>query len=254
MMAADRIAAELTFIRVVLARPQDSKNIGAVCRAMKTMGLTRLYITGGNPLDREKADVLAIHASDVLEKAVFTETLEQALAGCDFVAGSSRRWGKQRKYLFLEPVELSERIADYQDREVALVFGNEVSGLSDGEMQQCHVAVTIPSSSDFPSLNLSHAVQIVAYEVYRYFRSSSGRRFYSPVEGEKLDALVNHITGSLGSLGFFKIVNADTMSRFWRDILARAALSGREAERMNGIFTKIAGISRKLQRDGKPRL
>ena len=244
---ADRIAEKLGFIRLVLARPQDSKNVGSVCRAMKNMGLLRLYIAGGRPLDRDKAALLAIHAQDILDNAVITDSLEEALQGCSFVAGATRRWGKRRKYLYYEPAQLFERLSDYQDDEVALVFGNEISGLSDEELRLCHVAVTIPVSSDFPSLNLSHAVQVIAYEIYKGFRTASGRKLYRPVGGEKLEALVRHITESLGSLGFFKIVNSDDMSRFWRDIFARAALSGREADRLRAIFSKIAGIGGKLR-------
>jgi tRNA/rRNA methyltransferase len=245
----DVTAERLKCIRIVLARPRDSKNIGAVCRAMKNMGLTNLYIAGCESLDRDKAQVLALHAADVLEQAVLTETLEESLDGCSLVAGVTRRWGKHRKYLYLDPPQLSERLLSHQDGVAAIVFGNEVSGLSDAEMQKCHVAVTIPSSDDFPSLNLSHAVQVIAYEVYRTFRTASGRQFYTPVTGSPLDSLVDHIADSLLSLGFFRIVSPSDMKRFWRDILVRASLSGREADRMRSIFTKIAGIRRKIAQD-----
>ena len=248
-MSGDVIADYLKCIRIVLARPKDSKNIGAVCRAMKNMGLANLYIAGCEDLDREKAGVLALHAADVLDYAVLTDTLDESLHGCSLVAGVTRRWGKHRKYLYLDPTQFCERLLDHRDGVVAIVFGNEVSGLSDEEMQKCHIAVTIPSSSDFPSLNLSHAVQVIAYEVYKTFRSAAGRQFYTPITGVPLDSLVDHIADSLLSLGFFKIVSPSDMKRFWRDILARASLSGREADRMRSIFTKIAGIRRKITRE-----
>jgi TrmH family RNA methyltransferase len=242
---ADRISQRLDHIRVILSRPRDSKNVGAVCRAMKNMGLTRLYIVGFPGLDREKAAVLALHASDVLEDAVETSDLPGALEGCSFVAGLTRRWGKNRKYAFVDPPGLCEKLLHFEGRETALVFGNEVSGLSDEEVRHCHVAVTIPSSDDFPSLNLSHAVQVIGYEVYNAFRAASGRRFYTPVSGKKLDSLVEHITDSLFSLGFFKLVTPDEMGRFFRDIFTRASLSGRESDRIKDVFSKIAGIGRK---------
>ena len=223
-MGADRVAEKLDFIRVVLARPRESKNIGAVCRAMKNMGLKRLYVAGGEGLDLEKAEVLAIHASDVLENTVFVPNLREAIDDCSLIAGMTRRWGKHRKYLYLDPRGLAERLLHRLSGEVALVFGNEVSGLSDEELKMCHVAVTIPSSKEFPCLNLSHSVQVIAYEVYSTFLSASGGRFYSPVAGRKLESLVDHIGDSLSSLGFFKLVSPEDMKRFWRDILARAAL------------------------------
>ena len=245
-MSQDRVAEQLKFVRVILARPRDSKNIGMVCRAMKTMGLANPYIAGCENLDREKAGVLALHASDVLETAVQTDTLDEALEGCSLVAGITRRWGKNRKYVYLDPPQLCERLLRHNEGIVALVFGNEVSGLSDDEMQKCHVAVTIPSSSAFPSLNLSHAVQVIAYEVYRSFQAAAGRQFYSPVSGAPLDTLVDHIADSLQSLGFFKIVTPAEMKRFWRDIFARASLSGKEADRLKAIFSKISGIRQKI--------
>jgi len=158
----------------------------------------------------------------------------------------TRRWGKRRKRAVIDPPELCERLRAYEGLEAALVFGNEISGLSDEELDKCHVAVTIPSSRDFPSLNLSHAVQIVAYEVYRSYRAAAGKRYYTPVSGARLDSLVDQVTGSLGSIGFFKLVTPEEMWRFFRDIFARAALSKFESERIQAIFNKIAGITRKI--------
>lgn len=245
MTSSDSLVSRLASIRIVLSQPRDSKNVGAVCRAMKNMGLTRLYIAGCAELDMDQARVLAIHASDVLENAVMTSTLDEAVEGCTFIAGTTRRWGKHRKYTYMDPAELAERLLIYQGAEAAVVFGNEVSGLSDEEIQRCHVAVTIPSSADFPSLNLSHAVQIIAYEIYRTFHADTGRRFYTPISGERLDVLVDHVTGSLQSLGFFKLVKPEEMGRFIRGIFLRAALSRRESERIHAIFSKIAGMAGK---------
>ncbi len=212
---------------------------------MKNMGLTRLYIADFPDLDLEKAGVLAIHASDVLEKAVRTASFEEAVEGCSFIAGMTRRWGKNRKYVNVDPAGLCKRVMAYEGRQVALVFGNEVSGLSDEELDRCHVAVTIPSSRDFPSLNLSHAVQIVAYELYRSYHAAAGKRYYTPISGDKLDSLVDHVTKSLKILGFFKLVTPEEMGRFFRDIFSRAALSRGESERIRSIFSKIAGLAGK---------
>ena len=249
-MKADRIAERLGFIRVVLSRPRDSKNVGAVCRAMKNMGLGRLYISGFSDLDRGAAGVLALHASDVLENAVMTGSLAEAIEGCSFVAGLTRRWGKYRKYVYIDPPELCRKLLIYQGKEAALVFGNEASGLTDEELEQCHVAVTIPSSGEFPSLNLSQAVQIVSYEVYRAFHAAAGKRFYAPISGEKLDALALHIAESLKCLGFFKLVTPEETGRFFRDIFARAALSKRESDRIAAIFSKIAGMAGRQTQEG----
>lgn len=214
------------------------------------MGLTRLYIAGSPGLDRDRARVLALHAADILEDAVMTDTFDEAIEGCSFIAGLTRRWGRYRKYVYIDPPELAVRLQTFEGTEAAVVFGNEASGLSDEELNRCHVAVTIPSSREFPSLNLSHAVQVVAYEVYRTFNAAAGRRFYTPLSAEKLDTLVEHVAESLKSIGFFRLVSPEEMGRFFRDIFVRAALSRRESERIMAIFSSIAGMVGKQSEEG----
>lgn len=234
---------DLAFIRVVLENPQQSKNIGSVCRAMKNMGLTRLYIAGDTPVDWEKAAVTAVHAGDILDQAVLCPSVEEALQGVSLAAALSRRRGKKRKYFSESPEELARQVLS-GGGETALVFGNEISGLNDHDLGLCHVAVRIPTSDNFPSMNLSHAVQVVCYEIFKEYRSQSHpRRGYRPLEEGELQKLAGTITGNLKEIGFFKQVTEDEMGLFWRDILARAALSHREGDRVAAIFHKIRGLA-----------
>jgi len=233
---------EIRNVKVVLVEPLDSRNVGSVCRAAKSMGIRRLEIVGGRGLDLEEARVTAVHAADVLEAARYRSGLDEAVRGCVISAGVSRRRGRRRKYFALSPEELAERIAGIRAGDAALVFGNEESGLTDGELSLCNVAVKIPTSPLFPSLNLSHAVQIVCYQVYRHLGTAVAPRF-TPIEREKLDRLVAIALKSLENLGFFKQVGPEDMGIFLRDILARAGLSGREARRLEVVFRKISGLA-----------
>ncbi len=227
--------------KIVLVNPLNSRNIGAVCRAMKCMGLHYLTIVGGVPVDHESARVLAVHASDILEKAVICDSLDEAVANSVLVAGITRRRGKKRKYFSLLPEELAERISLIKTGEITLLFGNEEAGLTDRELALCNIAVRIPTSPIFPSLNLSHAVQIIAYHVFRQSGSTPAPR-YTPVNRQKLDKLVDVILESLQNIGFFSQVAPEDMGIFFRDILARSCLSGREAKRMETVFRKISGL------------
>jgi TrmH family RNA methyltransferase len=230
-------------IRIVLVEPQESKNIGSVCRAMKTMGLGALYIVGGKPVNRAEALVTAVHAVDVLDRAVFCGRLEEALEDTVLAAGITRRRGKWRKYFALTPEQLCERIASLGDACCALVFGNEASGLSDGQLSLCHLAVHIPSSSRFPSLNLSHAVQVIAYQIFRQTAAGkNGLRSFHPISDRKLGSLVKLMIASLENIGFFTQGDRSEMAVFLRDILARSALERREADRLAVIFRKISGL------------
>jgi TrmH family RNA methyltransferase len=229
-------------IRIVLVRPKEDKNIGSVCRAMKTMGFGSLYIVGHDRVDRSEAAITAVHAVDVLERAIHCETLEEAVRDAVLVAGVSRRRGKWRKYFALGPEQLAERVAAIRNGSCALVFGNETSGLNAGDLARCHLAVRIPSSPEFPSLNLSHAVQIITYLLYRRLNGKRQSGAFSPVPADSLGALVSLMVGSMANIGFFTQGDPGEMSVFLRDILARAALEQGEADRLGGIFEKIGAL------------
>jgi TrmH family RNA methyltransferase len=229
-------------VKVVLVNPLDSRNIGSVCRAMKSMGLRKLAIVGGNPVDYDLAGVLAVHAEDVLEQARFFADLDAALSDTVLSAGITRRRGKRRKYFSVLPEELADRIALIREGPTAVVFGNEESGLTDDELSHCTLAVRIPSSELFPSLNLSHAVQIIAYQIFRRLNNAAAPR-YTPISREKMDHLISIILASLGNLGFFRQVTSRDMGIFLRDILSRSGLSGREAKRLETLFRKISGMA-----------
>jgi len=240
-------------ITVVLVNPQDARNVGATCRAMKTMGVRALRVVGAPGLDRDRAAVTAVHAADLLDEAEYLPTLPEAVRDAVLVAGVTRRRGKRRKYLSLTPEQLADRVAALGSGTVAVVFGNEASGLSDEELSVCHVAVHIPSSPQFPSLNLSHAVQVVAYQLYRRLEAPGRRGGFRPIAQEKLDILLTEALDSLQHIGFFSQGSREEMGVFLRDILARAALARREAERLAVVFRKIAGLFTRARAGAGPR-
>jgi tRNA/rRNA methyltransferase len=229
-------------LRIVLVQPKEDRNVGSVCRAMKTMGFGSLYIVGDQPIDRGRAAVTAVHAVDVLDRAVRCATLDEAVGEAVLVAGISRRRGKWRKYFALSPEQLAGRVASIEAGICALVFGNEASGLTAGELSRCHVAVRIPSSPEFPSLNLSHAVQVITYQIFRRLQGGGDPGTFSPVANRTLDSLISIAVASLANIGFFSQGDPQELGVFLRDIFARAALEKREVERLEGIFRRISGL------------
>ncbi len=240
-----------TDVRIVLVRPRDPRNVGAACRAMKCMGITSLGIVPDELIDPTQARTLAHYASDVLEGATIYPRLEDALKDAVLVAGTTRRRGKNRKYFSIFPEQLGEKVASISSGTVAVVFGNEETGLTDRELSLCQLAVSIPASPRFPSLNLSHAVQVVCYALYRA-RSAGRLTPFSPVSIAELDGLVSVITLSLQRIGFFQIVSPEQTGVFFRDILGRAGLSVNEARRLGVLFRKIAGLITKKGIDPEP--
>ena len=231
-------------IVIVLDRPEESRNIGAVCRAMANNGLHTLRIVGKKEdIDIERVHILAIHASYIFDKATFYESITEATKDCVCSAGTTRRRGQKRGGKLLLPEEFTALVSPMTENQgkVAAVFGNERTGLTDEEVAECTMGVTIPSSEEFGSLNLSHAVQIISYHLFR--ETKKDMTGYTPISLDRLDGTVGTIADSLQKIGFFSKTGRTEMEQFWRNILARSALSEGEAQYIEKTFTKAAGLA-----------
>ena len=243
----------LQHVHVVLSRPSEARNVGAVCRAIKNAGITRLTIVSDSEIDFEAARPLAVDARDLLDAARVVPDLPAALADSTLIAGVTRRVGQRRKLVSFTPRQLAEKVAGLAAATppghgtVSIVFGNEQSGLLDAELELCHMAVSIPSSPDFPSLNLSHAVQVIAYELYIADLAGRADTAHQPVDARELAANVARIVNSLENLGFHTQAGPQGMRTFLSDILGRAMLSQAEVHRLKGLFEKIEGMHRRTE-------
>jgi len=236
---------DLSSYLVVLSRAQEAGNVGAACRAMKTMGLSRLALAACPGYDEEQVRSMAVHAFDLYESALRFPDLGSALAEASLAAGFTRRRGERRKSFSVSVADFAARLAGRPaSGTVALVFGNERTGLTDEELSLCSLAVHIPSSEAFPSLNLAQAVQIACYEL----RSAAlGGRDGSaePASRSLVDESVARMGAELRSLGFFKIAGGRRLEDFLRDTAERAAYTPGELDYLEAIFSKAAGLARK---------
>ena len=256
-------------IVIILDHPDEPRNIGAACRAMANNDIKELRIVGKREdYDVEKVHTLAIHAAYIFDKAQFYNDINAASADCTLSAGTTRRRGKNRKGKLLLPQEFAAQ-ADLitgmteeggtangeggitnesasSGGKVAVIFGNERTGLTDEQLDMCTLGVAIPSSKEFGSLNLSHAVQIICYHLFCYQSEKDGTlKGFTPLTLSRLDKTVTCIADNLQKIGFFKITGRPDMEQFWRTILARAALSESEAQYIEKTFTKMAGLAGK---------
>ncbi|MBN2353625.1 MAG: RNA methyltransferase [Spirochaetales bacterium] len=238
-------------ICAVLVKPKEPRNVGFACRALKTMGITRLRIVGSPSFDFKRAAVTAVHAKDLLDPAQIYPSLPAALADVSLAAGITRRRGKMRKSHSLLPEDFARHALQIKTGMAAMVFGTEEYGLTDEELSYCNCAVHIPSSRLFPSLNLSHAVQILGYAFFREAESSSIPRF-RPIDGRQLALLVSHIIEYLRPLNYFKLAEAQSLSVLLGDVFARACLSKGEARRLERIFQKINGLFIRQKKKAMP--
>jgi len=155
----------LANIRIVLVNTSHPGNIGSVARAMKTMGLSELYLVEPQQFPHRQATDLAVSAADVLERAVVCDTLESAIHDCGLVVGTSTR-SRTIPWPMLTPREFAEKARlDAGKTKIAILFGREQSGLSNEELHLCHFHIQIPTAAEYSSLNLAAAVQVIAYEL-----------------------------------------------------------------------------------------
>jgi tRNA/rRNA methyltransferase len=244
----------LNNIVIVLDHPDESRNIGAACRAMANNDISDLRIVGNKAdYDIEHIHVLAIHAGGIFDNAHFYNSITEATADCAICAGTTRRRGKKRGKLLL-PEEFADMADDITEGatteaggKVAVIFGNERTGLTDEQLDECNLGVTIPSSDNFGSLNLSHAVQIMSYHLFRksLVEKKGEYRGYTPLTLERVDRTVKTITDNMQKIGFFKMPGREDMENFWRSILSRASLSEGEAQYLEKTFDKMAGLAKK---------
>jgi len=154
--------------RVVLVSPMHEGNVGAVARAMANFGFSELWMVDPCPLT-EEAYKRAKHAGDVLRTATVVGTFEEAVRGCSLVVGTSGIVTVGEKHFVRIPESargFAEKTKDH-DGTIALVFGPEDLGLTQQQLEKCDLLVHIPSHDDYPTLNLSHAVSIVLYELFQ---------------------------------------------------------------------------------------
>lgn len=237
----------LSSVYIVLCNPDESRNIGSCCRAMKNMGITHLRIVGNKEsYDDMQVRTLSVHAADIWEQTLFYTSIQEATADCALVAGTTRRRGKTRKAFAMTPEQFAEHLMEgTYNAPIAVVFGNERTGLTTEELQSCMLAVSIPSSEDFPSLNLSHAVQIITYTLFRFTQKRSYG--YTPLTITQIDEGTECILEKLQHIGFFNLGGKEDMRTFWRSFIARASLSESEKQYLEKVFNKIEGLYIKRQ-------
>ncbi|MBU9812476.1 tRNA (cytosine(32)/uridine(32)-2'-O)-methyltransferase TrmJ [Rahnella sp. C60] len=233
-------------IRIVLVETSHTGNMGSTARAMKTMGLSSLYLV--NPLVKPDSQAISLSAgaSDVIGNATIVDTLDEALAGCSLVIGTSAR-SRTLPWPMLEPRECGELSAKAaQTAPVALVFGRERVGLTNEELQKCNYHVCIPANPEYSSLNLAMAVQIIAYEVrVAYLALLEAAKPQIEYEEtpyplvDDLERFYQHLEKTLLETGFIRQAHPGQVMSKLRRLFTRARPESQELNILRGILTSI---------------
>ena len=258
-------------VSFVLVEPKESGNIGASARAIKNMGFMNLCLVSPPSLLTDEARWFACNALDVLESARSYPDVKSAIMDKAIVVGTSRRTGKRRGMIL--PLEQGARniIERAKSGKIAILFGREDKGLLNEEVDECGLLLTIPTSKEHRSLNLSQAVLIVAYELLKagYEEQARGKGQGATARGEgrkakdkkqtprmmesgefgtqlvsyeEIGALYNRMTETLKLLEYIPRGDRDLEAKIMQNLkhfIARSGLTDWELNMLHGILTQI---------------
>lgn len=238
----------LANIKIVLVETTHPGNIGGVARAMKNMSMDNLCLVAPKIFPSADATSRASGADDLLARARVYSTLEEAVADCQLVIGASAR-SRTISWPEITPRECAEKIViNEPGKKVAILFGREHSGLKNHELDLCHFLLHIPCNSDFSSLNIAAAVQIVCYELFVAAGVQSEPKIIVGDQGknplattEQMDMFYDHFHQTLLDIGFMHADKSKTIMRRLRRIFNRTYLDSKEVDILRGILRMAQG-------------
>lgn len=235
-------------IRILLVGTTHPGNIGAAARAMKTMGLTRLYLVSPAQFPDQEATARASGADDILEDAQVCSSLPEALEGCGLVIATTAR-ERSLSWPVLKPRELSKKVIEIApNNDIAIVFGRERSGLNNKELEYCQAAVMIPTAEEYRSLNLAAAVQIIAYEIRQAALEIDERNEVdkpSLATSDQMERFYTHLEQTMIDVEFFDPQKPKQLLRRMRRLFNRSAMDESEVQILRGLLTAAQKLAKK---------
>ncbi len=238
-------------LKIILINTTHPGNIGAVARAMKNMGFRELCLVSPKEFPSEVATARASGAEDILQGAMVVQSLEDAVADCHRVFGLSARLRKISMPLMNSrraALEIEKLHQDNPTQKIALVFGQEQSGLSNEALAKCHYQVLITAEPSFASLNLAQAVQIMVYELRMagvgvesegYQQNEMSENSEELATAEAVEGFYAHLEKSLIQIGFLNPQMPGHLMHYLRRLFAKSRLTNLELNILRGILTSI---------------
>ena len=256
-------------VKIVLVNTTHPGNIGAAARAMKTMGLDQLALVSPRHFPSAECTARAAGADDILARAAVFPSVEEAVADCGLVFGTSART-RSIAWPEVTPETAATQIAGTAGG-AAVLFGRESSGLSNEELEICHAMIRIPTNAEFASLNIASAVQIICYEISKQYLAretgggdglksvpegtgersgalgtdlksvpgSIGEGTESPATTREMEHLYDHFEQTLIDIGYLDPEKPRRLMRRIRRLFNRARLDSNEYNILRGILTAI---------------
>lgn len=230
---------DLSHISIVLVRTSHPGNIGAAARAMKNMGLSQLVLVTPKHLPNGESIARASGADDILQNAIIADDFHQALAEYELILGTSAR-SRHLPWPLKNPKEAALTVLE-SPQKTAIIFGNEQNGLSNDELASCHYHIHIPTNSNFSSLNLAAAVQVVVYELR--MAALMQHEFVNEPKAlanhEEMEGFYQHWQATLEDLGLLDPSHPKLLLKRIRRLFNRSHLEKNELNILRGFLSAI---------------
>lgn len=227
-------------IAIVLKGPKYAGNVGSVARVAKNMGINKMLVVNGRDMPQEEMKQASTHfAAELIDKIVYLNNMGEALAGFEYLVGTTSRRGSARGPV-VSPREMAENLIDIsQHNRVGLLFGPEDMGLANEDLRLCHGLVTIPTSEQLKSINLSHAVMILCYEIYTAQRSDLVVFTPRLATTAEIEGMYEQIKALLQKIGFLNPQNPEYWMLHIRRFFSRTRLFAKDVKIIRGVCRQL---------------
>ena len=229
-------------VQIVLVETSHPGNIGSVARAMKTMGLQNLVLVKPRNFPSKEAFVLSGNAQDLIEQAVVVNTLDEAIKNStNIYATSARTRSISWPIITAEMAGIEINKSVREGTKVSIIFGREDRGLTNEELQKANKHILIPSSEDYPVLNIAMSVQVIAYEIFKNadIEVDINWQDYPELNSEELSMLIDHFIDTSYKLNLFDEDNAKKILVRIKRMFTRLKPDKMEGNFLRGFLTRI---------------
>ena len=246
------VPSNLDNIRIILVEPQIPGNIGSTARVMKGMGLSQLTLVNPAPWrDSEDTWRMACSSTDILGNSNVVSTLEETLEGVHYLVGTTHRKRDDIFPKMVTPRAAAQRIAAVSQKKiVGLLFGREDKGLTNENLSLCQIGASVPMARKNPSLNLSHAVMVFAYEIFMASLTEIPRFEIDLAEISEIERFYQRIVKLMERVGFVPYNNDwNTLFYLLRRVFGRMNLEKRDLDALYLVFAEIDRYITRIMRE-----
>ncbi len=227
-------------ITIVLKSPKYAGNIGSIARCAKNMDIDKIIVVDGRDMTQVEMKQTSTHfAADLVDQIIYSDDLGKILGGFEYIVGTTARLGSMRSPV-LSPREMAQDLIDLsRHNRVALLFGPEDTGLSNDDLRLCHSLVNIPTSDRLKSINLSHAVMILCYEIFTAQHDRPEAFTPRLATASEIEGMYEQIKALLQKIGFLNPQNPEYWMFHIRRFFSRTRIFSRDVKIIRGICRQL---------------